>query len=255
MALPPLTLGRFYPDAAPPQTPSDVGVVMPSLLRPELPRALRSIYAQDFKGRVQVAIGVDIPQGRLEDFEAVFDERPDNVSILILTLPYSTSARHGGVHHALDGGSLRSILGYAANAPRIAFLDDDNTYLPNHISLLHGAIDGRVWSSGQRVLVDEDTEEHLAIDVWDSVGPDRGRFKDRGGFIDTNCLMVDKLKIGGALGNWSHAGTGHPGLTADRTFFRSIAGGKYAMVMRPTVLYRIRKNNIMRKFIDEKTVF
>lgn len=255
MALSPLPLGRYYPDTAAPQTPSDVGVVMPSLLRPELPRALNSIYEQDFKGRIQIAIGVDVAQGRLDDFESVFAARPDNVSILILTLPYSTSARHGGVHHALDGGSLRSILGYAVNAQHVAFLDDDNTYLPNHISLLRKAIEGRVWSSGQRILVDEDTDEHLAVDIWDSVGPGRGRFKEKGGFIDTNCLMVDKLRIGSALGNWSHAGTGQPGLTADRTFFRSLAGGTYAMVMRPTVLYRIRKTNIMRKFIAENSVF
>lgn len=255
MTLSPLPLGRYYPDTAPPQTPSDVGVVMPSLLRAELPRALRSIYDQDFKGRIQVAIGVDVAQGRLEDFEAVFVERPDNVSIIMLTLPFSTSARHGGVHHALDGGSLRSILGYAINAPHLAFLDDDNSYLPNHIALLHGAIQDRVWASGQRMLVDEVTEEHLGVDTWDSVGPGNGRFKEMGGFIDTNCLMVDKLRIGSALGNWSHAGAGQPGLTADRTFFRSIVGGKYAMVLRPTVLYRIRRSNVMWKFIQEKTVF
>jgi hypothetical protein len=255
MALPPLTLGRYYPDAAPPQTPSDVGVVMPSLLRPELPRALRSIYDQDFKGRIQITIGVDVAEGRLDDYESAFAERPDNVSIVILTLPYSTSARHGGVHHALDGGSLRSILGYMANAQNVAFLDDDNTYLPNHISLLHDAIQGRVWSAGQRILVDEVTEEHLGVDVWDSTGPNKGRFKEHGGFVDTNCLMVDKMRIGSALGNWSHAGTGKPGLTADRTFFRSLAGGKYAIVLRPTVLYRIRRNNIMWQFVREKTVF
>jgi hypothetical protein len=255
MALPPLTLGRYYPDAAPPQTPSDVGVVMPSLLRPELPRALRSIYDQDFKGRIQITIGVDVAEGRLDHYESAFAERPDNVSIVILTLPYSTSARHGGVHHALDGGSLRSILGYMANAQHVAFLDDDNTYLPNHISLLHDAIQGRVWSAGQRILVDEVTEEHLGVDVWDSTGPNKGRFKEHGGFVDTNCLMVDKMRIGSALGNWSHAGTGKPGLTADRTFFRSLAGGKYAIVLRPTVLYRIRRNNIMWQFVRDKTVF
>lgn len=252
----PQSIGLYYPDATQAQKPSDVGVVIPTLLRPHLARALRSIYAQDFPRRIQIAIGVDVAvDGRLEDFEDVFAERPDNVSIIVCHLPYSTSIRHGGVHQALDGGALRSILGYMINARYVAFLDDDNSYLPEHLSVLRHAIQGRVWSSGQRILVDEDTDEHLAVDIWDSVGPNRGRHKHAGGFIDTNCLMVDKLRLGAALGHWSHSGTGKPGLTADRTFFRSIAHGKHAMVMRPTVLYRIRPTNIMRTFIADNVTF
>jgi glycosyltransferase involved in cell wall biosynthesis len=251
MPAPPVSIGRYYPDSAPAQTPSDVAVVMPTLLRPELPRALRSIYDQDFKGRIQIMIGVDVAQGELDDYESVFAERPDNVSILIITLPYSTSTRHGGLHAPKDGGSLRTILGYAANARYVAFLDDDNTYLPNHISALHGVIEGRVWASGQRILVDQDTDEHLAVDIWDSVGPDRGRFKDNGGFIDPNCLMVDKMRVGVAFAQWSRG----PGVTSDRAFFRALAGGKYTMVMTPTVLYRLRKTNMMRDLIRDNPVF
>lgn len=40
-----------------------------------------------------------------------------------------------------------------------------------------------------------------------------------------------------------------PGLTAVRTLFRSIIAGKYAMVFRPTVLYRIRRSNVIWKFM------
>jgi len=57
------------------------------------------------------------------------------------------------------------------------------------------------------------------------------------GFIDTYCQMVDKLRVGSAPGSWSRAGTGQPGLTAARTFFRSLVAGKYAMVLRPSLLY------------------
>lgn len=251
----PVSIGRYYPDSAPAQKPSDVAIVMPTVLRAQLPQALRSIYNQDYGGRIQINIGIDVSLGAITDHETVFAERPDNVSIVVVSLPYSTSVRHGGIHPASDGGSLRSILGYTANAQHIAFLDDDNTYLPNHISLVRKAIEGRVWASGQRILVDEDTDEHLAVDIWDSVGPNKGRFKNLGGFIDPNCLMVDKTRIGVALGQWSRADGGGTGVTADRAFFRSIAGGSYAMVMRPTVLYRIRKTNIMRKFIAENAVF
>ena len=41
----------------------DVAVVMPSLLRPQLRDALRSIFAQDLIGRIQVLIGIDTLEG------------------------------------------------------------------------------------------------------------------------------------------------------------------------------------------------
>jgi len=42
---------------------------------------------------------------------------------------------------------------------------------------------------------------------------------------------------------------------ADRTFFLSILAGKYAMVLRPAVLYRIRRSNVIWKFMKDKVVF
>jgi hypothetical protein len=240
-------LGKFYGDTADCQSPSDVAVIIPTLLRPQLRRAVTSIYEQDFKGRIQIAIGVDKAHGNIEELEPLFAERPDNISVLMMNLPFSTSVRHGGIHAARDGGATRTILGYAANAPLLAFLDDDNSYLPEHIATLSSIIKDRVWSSGQRILVDEETEEQLAVDVWDSAGPDKGQWASIGGFIDTNCIMVDKLRIGSALGLWA-AG---PGLHADKTFFKAVSKGSYRMLMRPTVLYRIRKTNYMWKFIHQ----
>ena len=241
----PTSLGAYYGDVTNSQTPSDVAVVMPTLLRPELAQAIQSIYAQDFKGRIQIAIGVDLARGELDSLESLFAQRPDNVSVIMLTLPFSTSTRHGGLHVSQDGGAIRSILGYTANAPYLAFLDDDNTYLPNHISSLSRIIEGRVWSSGQRILVDQDTDEHLAVDIWDSVGPNNGQWKDIGGHVDVNCIMVDKRRLGSALGLWALG----PGVAADKTFFRAVSKGSYRMLSTPTVLYRIRKTNYMWKFI------
>lgn len=241
----PVSLGSYHGDTSDCQKPSDVAVIMPTLLRPELARAIASIYSQDYKGRIQIVIGVDIAQGNIAELEPVFSQRPDNISILAMTLPYSTSQRHGGLHVSRDGGATRTILGYAANAPHLAFLDDDNTYLPHHISSLRRIIEGRVWSSGQRMLVDEDSDEHLAVDIWDSAGPNLGKWKETGGFVDPNCIMVDKLRIGSALALWALG----PGLTADKTFFRAVSKGSYRMLLKPTVLYRMRKTNYMWQFI------
>ncbi len=41
------------------QQPFDVAVVMPTIVRPTLGRALASILNQNFAGRIQVLIGVD----------------------------------------------------------------------------------------------------------------------------------------------------------------------------------------------------
>jgi len=244
-----VSIGRYYADAFSAQDPVAVAVIIPSILRPTLGRAVQSVYEQDLDKRIQIVIGIDVAEGNLDDFEPVFAARPPNISILVMALPYSTSARHGGVHFATDCGALRTILSYVANAQHVAYLDDDNTWLPFHLRHLFGAIQGKVWASGQRILVDEDTDQHLGVDIWDSVGPNRGRFKKIGGFIDTNCLMVDKHRVGPFLGNWSIPLDNKPGLTGDRHFFKALSGGSYNMVMVPTVLYRIRRTNIMWEFV------
>jgi len=50
----------------------DAAVVMPTLLRPSLERAVRSVFAQDLGGRIQLLIGVDCPSsehlGRVSSF-------------------------------------------------------------------------------------------------------------------------------------------------------------------------------------------
>lgn len=243
------SIGRYYPDAFAAQDPVAVAVIIPTILRPTLGRAVQSVYEQDLDKRIQIVIGVDVAEGNLDDFEPVFAARPPHVSILIMALPYSTSVRHGGIHVSTDGGSLRTIMSYAANARHLAYLDDDNTWFPYHLRHLLGAIQGKVWASGQRILVDEETDQHLCVDVWDSVGPNKGRFKQRGGFIDPNCLMIDKLRVGNVLGNWCIPVNNSPGMTADKTFFKALLAGSYNMVMVPTVLYRIRKTNIMWEFV------
>jgi hypothetical protein len=47
------------------QAPFAAAVVIPTLLRPSLAVALNSVFVQDISGRIQVLIGVDLPQGDL----------------------------------------------------------------------------------------------------------------------------------------------------------------------------------------------
>lgn len=255
MLNPALSLGRYFPDDQPPQTPADVAVVIPTIMRPSILQAVRCVYGQEGAGHVQLAIGTDINFQNTAELYALLAERPAHVSALVLTLPYSTSVRHGGVHRALDSGALRSILSYAANARRVAYLDDDNIWTPDHLASLQAAVEGKGWAFSQRMLIDEETGAEIAVDRWDSVGPDKGRMAEEGGFVDTNCLIVDKLAAADVFGYWSEPGLNKPSFRGDRRFFRALRGLPYGVVERPTVRYGIRSNNMLHTFIRDGVEF
>ncbi|MFC3067658.1 glycosyltransferase family 2 protein [Phenylobacterium soli] len=250
MALPPpLSLGCYFPDDQPPQTPADIGVIMPTLLRPSIVRAVRCVFGQLGAGRIQLVIGADVNFQNTGELYAALAERPAHISAVVLTLPYSTSIRHGGVHRAVDGGALRSILSYVANSRAVAYLDDDNLWERDHLASLAQAMNGKAWAYSQRMLVDEETGRDVSVDRWDSVGLDKGRFAAEGGFVDTNCLLVDKLAAADAFGLWSEPGLNRASQRADRRFFRALRDLPHGVVDRPTVRYGIRPTNILWKYV------
>lgn len=247
----PQSIGDFYPDGFSAQLPSVVSVVMPTVLRPCIAQAVQSVFQQSLRDRIQLVIGVDKAAGGDEALRATLDQRPDNVSAIVLALPFSTSVRHGGVHPALDGGALRAILSFVGNSQYVAFLDDDNTWAPEHLALVLEAIKGKVWAYAQRQLVEEATGKLLGVDIWDSVGPNAGRFAKQGGFVDPNCLLVDKVAAARAFGRWS-AG---PGLFSDRSFFAAIKDAPHGRVDQATVRYGIRPSSIFYTFLRESPKF
>ena len=244
-------IGGYYSDATEPQMPADVAVVMPTILRPCIATAVESVYRQAFAGRIQLLIGVDRAAEAPTNLDAVLQQRPAHVSALVLALPYSTSIRHGGVHPATDGGSLRSILSFMANTRYVAYLDDDNSWEADHLAGVMQAIQGKVWAYSLRMLIDETNGRELGVDRWDSVGPNAGRFASQGGLVDPNCLLVDKLAAARAFGRWSEG----PGVTSDRNFFAAIREAPHGRVERATVRYGIRPTNVLNTFLRENTEF
>jgi hypothetical protein len=240
-------VGRYYPDATEPQAPAAVAVVMPTILRPCIATAIESVYRQTLPGRIQLMIGVDQAAEASFDLDPLLERRPDHVSALVLALPYSTSVRHGGVHPATDGGSLRAILSFMANARHVAFLDDDNSWEPDHLRGLMAVIDGKVWAYSLRMLIDETTGRELGVDRWDSVGPHAGRFAEQGGLVDPNCLLVDKVRAARAFGRWSEG----PGVASDRSFFAAIREANHVRVERATVRYGVRPTNELNLLLRE----
>jgi hypothetical protein len=238
-------LGSFGSD----KVSAQVAVVIPTILRSTLLRCVQSVFEQSGLHKIHLLVGVDVARGPIEPLFSLLQERPPSVCASVLQLPWSTSAGNGGIHSALDGGSLRAILSLMANARYVAYLDDDNSWLTNHLASLMRAINGNSWAFSLRWLVDDETDERLAVDRWDSVGPDKGRFAAAGGFVDPNCLLIDKVACAHALGRWCETGTGKAGVTADRHFFAGIRHQPSNCSGEATVIYRIRKTNIMRKFI------
>lgn len=214
----------FADPGEPDQRPFDVAVVMPSLLRPSIIRAIQSVFAQEGELRVQIMIGLDRAPGDGADdlLQHAVEGRPAGWAVEVLWPGYSTSERHGGFGRARDGGVLRSVLSQLSNAPRIAYLDDDNWWAPNHLSSLLAAIKGEDWAWAGRWFVHPRTLEPVCEDQWESVGIGGGIFRESyGGFVDPNCLMIDRTRVPEALDLWNQplAGDGTQ-MTADRNVFR-----------------------------------
>jgi Glycosyl transferase family 2 len=176
------------------QEPFDIAVIVPTMLRPSLGRAVRSVFAQDFQGRVQVLIGIDVKRGSEDVLQEIRTLCPANMAITVIDLGYSTSIAHGGVHTTRYGGAIRTILSYSANSRLLAYLDDDDWWDPSHLKTLREAIEGKSWAYSLRLFVDKATDKVLCKDEWDSVGVGKGINAPVGGFVAPSTLMLDKLK-------------------------------------------------------------
>jgi hypothetical protein len=183
------------------QQPFDCAVLIRTTLRASLPAAIASVYAQDFKGRIQILIGVDRADGAPAGLKELLREKcPPNIGVTVIDPGYSTARRNGGIYSASAGGALLTTLAYLANAPRIACLDDDNRMCPDHLGRLMLAMEGRDWAFSLRWFINPANGERISVDRWESVGPGRGSFALRfGGFVDMNSWMVDKMKLHGLL--------------------------------------------------------
>lgn len=203
------------------QTPFDIAVIVPTVLRPSLLRAVTSIFEQDFTGRVQILIGIDKPMQDVDGFEVPDDQVPPNMAVTILDLGYSTSSRHGGLAEAWDGGYLRTILSFMANSRVFVYLDDDNWWAPDHLRSLYAALEERSWAYALRWFVAPESKEVLAIDTWESIGLNKGVYAEKfGGWVDPNCLIVRREAIEPVLSRWSRPMLGRDARrAADRNIF------------------------------------
>lgn len=236
-------------------SPYQVAVVIPTILRPSLRQAVQSVFAQRLAGPGQLLIGVDRVLGDPKILDEIRAMRPANWTVDVFDPGYSTSIRHGGLHPAKDGGALRTILSYAANSRYVAYLDDDNAWTHDHLPSLLAAIGGYDWAYSARWFADPITLEPLCMDNWESVGPDRGVFREKlGGFVDPNTLLIDKLACEPVLRWWAIPVQGDPkGMSADRNVFNQLkARYRGVATNRPTCVYRLNPGDGLHKMRMEK---
>ncbi len=236
------------------QTPFDVAVIMPTVLQPSLLQAVRSVFSQDLQGRIQLLLGIDRRVGPLEILDQIRSECPKHMAITICDPGYSTARRNGGLYNATGGGSLRTVMSHLANSPLLAYLDDDNWWAEEHLSTLAQAIKGVGWAWSYRWMVDTKDDRVIAVDKWDSVGPGRGFFRLRtGGFVDTNCLMIDRRRADDVLWLWSH-GMLWRGAGSDRHVFLGLVEREpWRCTGKATVYYRVdfdRQKALARRMLE-----
>jgi len=217
----------------------DAAIAMPTILRPSLLQAVRAIFAQDIQGRVQIMLGIDRGPDTHGILDTLRSECPSHMAITVIDPGYSTARRNGGLYVNNYGGAMRTALSYLANSRHVAFLDDDNWWGPSHLSALLRAIQGKAYAFSLRTLVDGRTDEVICRDEWESIGPGKGVYnKGFGGWIDTSCLMVDKLACHDALPGWAlsvaDSGTGD-----DRMVFERLKGKPVGETGEYTAFYRI----------------
>ena len=227
------------------QKPADFAVVMPTVLQPTITDAVQSVFNQRFDGTIQLLIGIDTGHYELARVEQLCRSVPDRRSVFLFYPGYSTSRRYGGLHPGRDGGSLRTVLSYLANSRYVAYLDDDNWWSEDHLSTMYSVLSaGAEWAYALRWFVHPDSRQPICRDEWESVGPDAGFFS---GWVDPNCLAIDKIACEAVLRWWSiPAPNSVKCMDADRNVFH-ILSTKYcgAPTNRHSVFYKITETDSM----------
>lgn len=230
----------------------NISIVITSIARDSLLRAIRSIFSQDYPGNIQVCIGIDKDvYGNADKYkQIILNECPKNCSVLWMNLGYSTSVRHGGVHGCQFGGSLRTALTLLAKYKRVMFLDDDDWLTPDHCSTMIKTMEESksAWVYPICMYADSSTSTGICIDAIESVGPDKGIYADKfGGFVRPSGMMFNKMQVMHLL----HLLSMSPYPTGDgedRLFFKPLKDLPNACSNAPTVYYSLDPNDSMHEY-------
>lgn len=219
----------------------NLSVVIPTVARASLWRAVSSVFHQEFKGEIQVLIGVDVDAsgGAATLKERILDSCPPGRSVTWIDPGYSTSQRHGGPHACAFGGSLRTALTFLAKHRHVLYLDDDDWLAENHCVEVAQAIGENPWAFAYSFYSDGDLSEPLCVDALESVGVDKGIYREsQGGFVRPSGLLLDKVALAPILHLWAEAAF-RGGDGEDRLIFKHLKGLKHGCTGKASVFYSL----------------
>jgi len=222
-----------------------ISIVIPTVCRPELIRCVRSIFSQTFENPIQILIGVDKDLYlNSEDYKQLLtNECPKHISISWIDLGYSTSQRHGGPHSCFFGGSLRTALSFLAQYEHVMYLDDDDWLHPDHLLSISKYLPEYEWVFSYSIYANSNASSGLFIDMIESVGVDKGLYKDSfGGFVRPSGLLINKIKLIHLLVIWSFS-LSSKGDGEDRVFFSELRKHKGICTEGSTVYYSLDPND------------
>lgn len=220
------------------QQPFDAAVVVVTRRRGALEAALRSVFAQEEAGRVQVLVGVD-GDGDRDALDRLRRELPEAMALTVVDPGYSTSKARGGLYAPVEGGALRAALTLLANARHVAYLGETSRFEPHHLASLKRVIGDRAWAWSRRWFADRDSGRTICRDDWESVGPGQGIYRvSEGGFAAADTLLLDKLRCHPLVTAWAVADA--EGRGDDRSLFRGLKTLPNAGTGEPTVTTTLR---------------
>jgi glycosyltransferase involved in cell wall biosynthesis len=219
----------------------EISIVIVTIGRQSLLRAVASVFAQQYDGNIQIVIGFDIDAygqaGNL--IKKIMAVCPSNMFVTWINLGYSTSKRHGGVHDCFYGGSLRTALTFLAKSEYVMYLDDDDWLGPSHCEEVMGAIQNKNWAFANSYYADGNLSEPICVDLLESVGVNKGIFKERfGGFVRPSGLLINKIKLSHILHLWSESAY-KSGDGEDRLIFARIKNLEHGFTGKASVYYSL----------------
>ena len=219
----------------------DISIVITTVGRDSILRALSSIFQQRFIGNIQVIIALDMDlYGKYIIYKKVINDTcPSNINLTWIELGYSTSIKHGGIHSCKFGGSLRTIMSFMARSKYVMYLDDDDWLAVDHIKDILNSIENRYWSYAYCYYADGNNDLPLCIDKIESVGVNKGIYKEKfGGFVRPSGMLVNKLLVSEYLYLWADSPY-ESGDGEDRLIFDKLRYLEHACTGNPTVYYSL----------------
>jgi len=130
-----------------------------------------------------------------------------------------------------------------------------------HVSTLLATIGEHDWAFSLRWYVDDATRKPLCVDLWESVGPRAGVYAETfGGFVDPNCMFIDKVRCEPVLRHRSIPFVSAVGPTpSDRGLFDQLRHRPWVCTGQPTSYYTIQPSDtnhesrmeLIRRFLAE----